>query len=170
MPKTRPSFIITGPSNGGKSTLCWEVLQYLKSRVDSIGGVITLQNSTRWFYLVQSDKRISFKATSGEIYLSIGNYRISKPNLEQAILHIQNGLKLHYLFIDEIGLLEIEGKGYYPVLKKAFKRNQGNIFVIRESVLDEIIEHYNPEFKYQVLRITNKEIQSPLKMIKAEMI
>jgi nucleoside-triphosphatase THEP1 len=170
MPQKRPSFIITGPSNGGKSTLCWKVLQHLKNSVYSVGGVITLQDTTRWFYLVQSYKRIAFEATSGEKYLSVGKYQISKSNLEQAILHIQDGLNCHYLFIDEIGTLEREGKGYYPVLKKAFERDEGNIFVVRESILKEIVDHYNPEFDYQLLRITNKEIQEPLKMIKAEII
>lgn len=76
MPEKRPSFIITGPTKGGISTLCWEVLQYLQSSDIAGGGVTTLQNSVRWFYLVQSDKKISFEGNKQENYLPVGKFRI----------------------------------------------------------------------------------------------
>ncbi len=77
MPENRPSFIITGPTKGGKSTLCWEVLQYLQSSDIAVGGVITLQNSVRWFYLIQSDKKISFEGNKQEDYMPVGKFRIN---------------------------------------------------------------------------------------------
>lgn len=164
----RPSFIITGSRRAGKSTLCLDILQYLKNNDKDAGGVITIQNSSRWMYLVQDDRKIRFEAKIGEEYLQVGKFRIHKANMQQAMIHIERSLETEYLFIDEIGILELNLEGFYPVLEKAFSRKQGNIFVIRESLVEDILEHYDLNNRFQIIRVMKSQYKKSLDSIKSE--
>ena len=146
------SFLITGPRGAGKSTLCLEILRYIQACEFSVGGVITIQDTERWFYLIQSDKKVQFEAEIHEPSISVGKFRINSNNLNQATQHIMNGRDSDFLFIDEVGILEMNGKGYFSVLETALKRPQGNIIVVRESIFDDFISKFNLQFEYIVLK------------------
>ena len=89
----RPSYLITGPSKAGKSTLCMDILHYLKNNNEDVGGVITVQNLIRWMYLIQDDRKIRFEAKSGEEFIRVGKFNIHKGTMKQAINQIQKNLK-----------------------------------------------------------------------------
>jgi nucleoside-triphosphatase THEP1 len=152
MNNSSPSYLITGPSKAGKSTLGYDILKYIQKQGLSAGGVITLQNDRRWFYLIQSKLKIPFEAEDDQPSVNVGKFRISKDNLNQANDHIQNALGLDFLFIDEVGILEMNGGGYFPILESAFSRTQGNIIVVRESIFEEFRTIFNLNFDYEVLR------------------
>jgi nucleoside-triphosphatase THEP1 len=161
------SFIITGSKRAGKSTLCWHLLQLIrKQSVATVGGVITLQNQKRYFYLISEKKRIPFEAINDQDFIEIGPYKIHKINLKLAIDSIRRGIGSDILFIDEIGILELQKKGYHPVLKTAVSRNKINILVVRESILDEFILRYPQVSDYQVIKVVDKEITKPFNIIK----
>ena len=164
----RPSFIITGPKRAGKSTLCVHILQYLKNNEKDAGGVITIQNSSRWMYLVHDDRKIRFEAKTGEEYIQVGKFRIHKANMQQAMTHIERSLETEYLFIDEIGILELNKGGFYPVLEKAFSRKQGNIFVVRESLVENILDSYDFYNNFQIIRVEKGQYKKSLDFIKSE--
>ena len=164
----RPSFIITGPRRAGKSTLCMDILQYLKNNNKDAGGVITPQNSIRWMYFVRDDRKIRFEAKKGEEYLQVGKFHIHKANMQQAITHIEKSLGTEYLFIDEIGILELNMGGFYPVLEKAFSRKQGNIFVVRESLVENILDSYDFNNSFQIIRVKKSQYKKSLDFIKSE--
>ena len=160
------SFIITGQINAGKSTLCWQVLEYLNKQPVSIGGVITLQNDKKWFYLITEDSKIPFEADETEEFIPIGRFRIHKANLENVINSIKANLESDYLFIDEIGLLELQGSGFFPVLNTVLSREQGNILVVRESLLDDFSSQFPQTNTYKIFHVKNRETSSPLNTIK----
>ncbi|PWI48019.1 hypothetical protein CEE45_08955 [Candidatus Heimdallarchaeota archaeon B3_Heim] len=166
MARNSPSFLITGPHKAGKSTLCLDILNHVQTRELSTGGVITLQNNVRWFYLIQSKKKVLFEARNHESSVSIGKFRISEENLQLALQHIAQGLDCEYLFIDEIGILEMSGKGYFPVLETALTRPQGNIIVIRESIFDNFLSEFSLKFDYEVLRCSFGKNKSLLNQVK----
>lgn len=168
MKTRRPSFIITGPRRAGKSTLCLDILQYLKNNDKDAGGVITIQNSSRWMYLVHDDRKIRFEAKKGEEYLQVGKFRIHKVNMQQAMTHIERSLETEYLFIDEIGILELNMGGFYPVLEKAFLRKQGNIFVVRESLVEDILDSYDFNHNFQIIRVKKSQYKKSLDFVKSE--
>jgi nucleoside-triphosphatase THEP1 len=161
-----PSFLITGPSRTGKSSLGYKILQYIQDRGFSAGGVITLQNSARWFYLIQSRKKVPFEATDEEQSVEIGKFQISKPNLEYAISHIKDAKDLDFLFIDEIGILEMNGGGYFPVLEMSVSRAYGNIFIVRESIFDIFKTRFNLKFDYDILHCSYDNNSSHLSHMK----
>jgi len=161
------SFIITGPRRAGKSTLCWRLLGYFRKQATmTIGGVITLQNHKKYFYLISEDVKIPFEANNNEEFVKIGHYKIHKTNLKLAINSIQKSLRSDFLFIDEIGILELQEKGYYPVLETVISRDKSNILVVRESILDEFIALYPQLSEYEVVNVVDQEISIPFNIIK----
>lgn len=160
------SFVITGQIDAGKSTLCWQVLEYLNQKQVSTSGVITLQNDKKWFYLITENVKIPFEADDTVDFIPIGRFRIHKNNLKRTINSIQASLDSDYLFVDEIGLLELQGSGYFPILNAVFSREQGNILVVRESFLDDFFSQFPQANAYIIIHIKNRETSSPLNRIK----
>ncbi len=168
MRRKRPSFIITGPRRAGKSTLCMQILQYLRNHHKNVGGVITTQNSSKWIYLVQADRKIRFEARIDEECIQVGKFRIHKGNMQQAVNHIIKSLENEYLFIDEIGILEMNKGGFYPGLERGFSRGEGNMFVVRESILEEILDSYNVSSDFQIIHAANRQNKVSLDLITSE--
>ncbi len=164
----RPSYFITGPRRAGKSTLCMDILHYIRNNSGEAGGVITIQNLNRWMYLVLDDRKIRFEAKRDEEFIQVGKFQIHKGNMLQAVNHIERSLEVEYLFVDEIGILEMNRGGFYPVLEKAFSREQGNIFVIRESILEEILNSYKIGFDFQIIHVEKSQYKKSLDLIKTE--
>ncbi len=162
----RYSFIITGPKDAGKSTLSWQVLEYLDQLPVSKGGVITLQNDKKWFYLIADKAKIPFEANETEEFIPIGHFRVHKANLERTIRSVQASLDTDYLFIDEIGPLELQGSGYFPVLNAVLSREHGNILVVREMILKEFLTRFPQARNYRMIPVENRETISPLNIIK----
>jgi len=168
MKTRRPSFIITGPRGAGKSTLCMQILEYLRNHRKYAGGVITTQNSSKWLYLVQDDRKIRFEARCDEEYIQVGKFRVHKENMQHAVDQIMRSLEEEYLFIDEIGILEMNKGGFYPGLEKAFLREDGNIFVVRESIQQEIMDSYFINFDFQIIHLANRQTKGSFDLITSE--
>jgi nucleoside-triphosphatase THEP1 len=160
------SILITGHKGAGKSTLCWQVLKYLYIQGIKAAGVITLQNDKKWFYVISSKLKIPFEARENENYIPIGQFRVHKENLEKTISNILSNINCEFLFIDEIGFLELQGEGYYPILDAAISREKNNIFVVKKRILDNFQELYPRTKSYQVISVTNRQITEPYEKIK----
>lgn len=158
--------IITGQKGIGKSTLCYKVIGYLQNLNIKVGGVITLQNDEKSFYLIGSKLKIPFEAKENESYIQIGRFRIHRENLDRAISSIQSSLESQFLFLDEIGILELQGQGYYPILSSVVLRGKTNIFVVKEKILDEFQKIYPRTQSYQVIHVNNQNLDYSLTVIK----
>ncbi|MHA1214808.1 MAG: nucleoside-triphosphatase [Candidatus Hodarchaeales archaeon] len=160
------SFIITGDIGAGKSSLCLQLVKYLRTFSGTVGGIITLQNNRKNFYLVRKNKKIPFEAGELDEYVSIGRFKIHKKNLEMVLKVLTNDITCNYFFIDEVGYLEIQGGGYYPVLEKVFDREQPTFVVVKKRVLKELLEKYPKLCHYQVIEVKNREYSEEFNMIK----
>ena len=158
--------IITGQKEIGKSTLCYKVIEYLQNLNIKVGGVITLQNDKKSFYLIGSKLKIPFEAKENEFYIKIGRFRIHRENLDRAISSIQSSLESQFLFLDEIGILELQGQGYYPILSSVVLRGKANIFVVKEEILDEFQKIYPRTQSYQVIHVNNQNLDYSFTEIK----
>lgn len=47
------------------------------------------------------------------------------------------------LYLDEIGVLELDNKGFHDVLKTLVSMNVDLVLSVREDLVDKIIKHYN---------------------------
>jgi nucleoside-triphosphatase THEP1 len=152
------SIIVTGRKGEGKSTFCWQLLKYLYIRGIKAGGIITLQNGKKSFYLVSQDSKIPFETNETENFIPIGYFRIHKENMEKAISTIRSDLDCDFLFLDEIGLLELHGKGYHSILDVVISRKKSNILVVKKRILDEFQDLYPRTKSYQIIHIKNRNI------------
>lgn len=157
--KPNPSYLITGPRQVGKSTLCCKLMEYLHGRGASIGGVITIQNDSRSFYLLGDQQKIPFEASSDEEYIPIGKYRIHKGNMEHTKLRIIADLDKDYLFLDEVGILELTGSGFYPVLDQVLSRKDGTILVVRESIINQFLSEFSIKFAYEIISVRRTDFE-----------
>ena len=73
------------------------------------------------------------------------------------------------MIVDEIGLLELQGSGYYPILNAVLSREQGNIFVVRENLLEEFLSQFPQTKAYKIIQVKNRETSRPLNTIKTYM-
>ncbi|MHA2347980.1 MAG: nucleoside-triphosphatase, partial [Candidatus Hodarchaeales archaeon] len=158
-----PSYIVTGPKQVDKSTLCWEFMKYLQSKGVSMGGVITLQNKSKSFFLVNTQRKISFEAQRKEEFIPIGKFKVHKKHMDIVKAQILEDIDCEYLFLDEIGILEIMGKGYFNILEKVLARTDGTILVIRELILDDFFNEFPPRFEYEILNVTRRDFENILK-------
>jgi len=87
-----------------------------------------------------------------EFSTQIGPYMIYKRAMKK-VNSIYKELikkKVTPLYFDEIGKLEIQGDGFYKMLKKAIKMDIDVVLTIREDLIDDLVDKLNIS-NYEVL-------------------
>ena len=95
---------------------------------------------------VQTKEQFAMEAVDGEEeIIKVGKYVFSKNNFNKAIQIIRNAIETKgWLVIDEIGLLELRGEGFYEVLKEVLAvRQEKIILVVREGLAEQVKVHFN---------------------------
>jgi nucleoside-triphosphatase THEP1 len=79
-----------------------------------------------------------------EIY-SIGPYLFSKQAFEFAkkIIEEMISINIEPVFIDEIGPLELQGKGFCPLLEQILKTQKDLYIAVRSHCVDDVIKKFN---------------------------
>jgi nucleoside-triphosphatase len=150
--------ILTGPVHSGKTTklLQWAAVQ---KNIDGIFQPVI--DDKRFIYHIGSRTLKILEAVGTqpkEELIIIGKYKFRKGvfNWAQNILLDCLDKKIDRLIIDEIGPLELEGKGLEPAVSKTFEQidnMNGNVLcVVRDSILEKFIEHYKLVEKFQLLK------------------
>ncbi len=49
------------------------------------------------------------------------------------------------VFIDEIGLLELSGRGFHPCLQRVFSSGRDAYITVRNRYLEDVLAKYRPE-------------------------
>ena len=75
----------------------------------------------------------------------IGPYMIYQKGIKKvnAVYKELFKKKVSPLYFDEIGKLEIQGSGFYKILKKAIKKDINLIITVREDLIEEIVDKLN---------------------------
>ncbi len=136
--------IFTGPIGSGKTTY----LQKFISDKNCDGFLSPIINGKRYLQRIKNEEK-KLLETDSEEGIKIGKYTFDKEAFIWAKEILSNLLKINpdYLVIDEIGPLELNGKGFEPMIAEIFKEfsernNLDLIIVVRESLLEKVIEHY----------------------------
>ena len=151
--------ILTGPIHSGKTT---KLMRWAAGKKNIDGVLQLIVDEKRFIYHIGSRtlkllETIENKPET-EIVI-IGKYQFRKSVFEwtQNILLDCLHKKLDWLIIDEIGPLELEGKGLEPAISKILIENEkyeGNILcVVRDSILEKFIEHYKLQSKYLLFEL-----------------
>lgn len=140
--------LYTGPVQSGKSS---RLLSFVQNRND-VGGILSpLIDGKKYLYDISSGERKLLKTDSEDAeadVIVVGRYKFKKKVFEwaKAVLLKASTENLAYLIIDEIGQLELEGKGLSPVadeiISKYFTYSTKILIVVRESLVDKFLEYY----------------------------
>ena len=133
--------VITGDIGIGKTTVCIKVISKLERNGFLCGGVLSVKDS-------KGDIKVLNLKNNEEIAFASNNIEYNGPRtrnkffnqegIDFGIKAIEESLDSDFLFVDELGLIELEKKGYYKVLDY-IKNNQFNniIIIIRRSLLSQ---------------------------------
>ncbi len=138
-------YILSAPIQTGKTTC---LMEWCKNRKDVFGILTPIIQQERMFMNVHTKELFAMEVTEKEKNaLEIGRYRFSMHAFKQANSIIQSALnKDGWLIVDEIGPLELQQKGFYTAIKKILNNRSINlkiIFVVRDSILDRVIDFFN---------------------------
>lgn len=75
---------------------------------------------------------------SFETHEVIGPYHLSAPAMQWVEETFEALLEkdVEPLYFDEVGLLEVNRKGFYPLIRRAIESNRDLVLVVREDLLD----------------------------------
>ncbi|MBA4406834.1 hypothetical protein C0389_06130 [bacterium] len=152
-------YFLTGPVHTGKTT---RLMHWVTSQKNIDGIFQPVIDEKRFIYHIASRtlKLLDLpSATHDEKVIKIGKYFFSRDVFAWSQKILTDGFEkeLDWLIIDEIGPLELSGTGFEPAITKIFSENEkfrGNILcVVRDSILEKVIEHYKLEGLYSLFEL-----------------
>ena len=147
--------MLTGELGSGKSALCRKLSKKLIAEGYQVGGIITEstkrgQESTLHLHDLNNDTHAVLARTNGNFKgPKHGAYTYSEEGIFLGIKAIGRGLTADLLILDEIGPLEIKGKGFFPVLHVLRKAKQC-LVVVHPLLVDAILDVLNLETLFEV--------------------
>lgn len=150
--------ILTGKIHSGKTT---KLFNYINT-LNSVDGILApIVNERRMLYHISSKTMKEFEVSDQrENIINVGKYFFLEKSFDWANdILIESYLKNpNWLIIDEIGKLELTKKGlnksFSFIIEDKLNLNTKVIIVVRESLLNEVIEFYNLQKKdYEFLEI-----------------
>ena len=137
-------FFLTGAVNSGKTTLLKRVVDQLKKRNLHLEGYLS---EALWeregkigynLYDLRRERSIPFIRREGrKDWERVGPFFLIPESLARAKELILRGAGADVLVVDEVGPLEISGRGVWPALEQCvFEREQKFLLVVRKSILE----------------------------------
>lgn len=158
-------YILTGPVHSGKTTLLKKLSCELKKQKVKIDGflseVILKDHKVIGYDLfnLKEEKSLPFiRRTGEEEWEKVGSYFFVPESQTEANRIILGGRDSDVLFVDEVGPLELAGKGFWPALKQViFKPLTKYLLVVRINILNDFLEVLD-QSNIIVFDIKNSEI------------
>lgn len=152
-------YIYSDPIKSGKTT---KLMQWAASQKNIDGIFQPVIEGKRFLFHISSRTLKALENDTGDDLLTIGQYKFSN----QAFVWAQDKLtsainsSIEWLIIDEIGPLELDGKGLEPAITKILKSKESNnikiIFVVRLKLLSQVLLHYNIGNGYKKFKVAQK--------------
>jgi len=162
-------FILTGPVHSGKTTLLKNVVQELKRKKYRIDGFLSepIRKSEETvgydLFDLREEKSTPFIRRTGERkWQKIGSYFFIPRGLAEAEKIILREKDVDILVVDEVGPLELSGKGFWPALKQViFSPLNIYLLVTRINILEDFLRTLG-KCEVKIFDIKNKKIFSRL--------
>jgi nucleoside-triphosphatase THEP1 len=148
--------ILTGPIQSGKTT---RLIAWVKYHRNSAGILSPVIHNQRFIYSILANDYRRLESIDDLIVdkeiVKIGKYSFLQSTFKWAREELHTALEHNppYLVIDEIGPLELSGKGLEPMVTnilQSYKRSPKHrlVLVVRENLLEEVISHYGLDDLY----------------------
>jgi nucleoside-triphosphatase THEP1 len=156
--------ILTGPVHSGKTTLLKKIIPLLKEKGIKIDGYLSesvwKNNECFGYRLTDLKNRRSYPfilREGKEEWEKIGPFFLVPDSLSRAKEIIRRTKNSDLAVVDEVGPLELAGKGVWPSLTEAFSSPRLDLLlVIRDSVLDEFCSIFERD-KVLLYPVTEKK-------------
>ncbi|MFC5272195.1 nucleoside-triphosphatase [Adhaeribacter terreus] len=140
-------FLITGPTQSRKTT---RLTHWCSGRTD-VGGLLSpIVFNKRCFQNIRTQEWLAMEAELDEAEVQqVGRYTFSERTFAWAnhvLLQTSRLPGIKWLVVDEIGPLELQGKGLNPALEIIFSNlppHLNLILVIREKICESVLEIYD---------------------------
>lgn len=140
-------FVVTGPIHSGKTTFLKKVVDELKNKNLKIDGFLSkmaLENQGIIGYDLfdlREERTTPFIRKQGnKEWERIGFYFFIPPGLSKAKSIIIRSRETDILAVDEVGPLELAGKGLWPALKQIiFLPQKKCLLVVRINILEDFL-------------------------------
>jgi len=167
------NLIITGEVGSGKSSHCQRYAKHLQECGFKTGGVIcrpVFQETTKTGYKVtdirtSAETIFSFTHPTAEFTgEKVGKYSICQSGLSFAGKAIQEAIQTGctVIFLDEIGHLEIAGKGLAEHAHLAYQKAPHTISVVRKSLLSKFLAAFAPDKSNNIFVIQDTQTDTDI--------
>ncbi|MBK8882720.1 MAG: DUF2478 domain-containing protein [Bacteroidales bacterium] len=146
-------FIVTGSIRGGKTTFAMKLIDLLRSKSIKVGGIlserVTDGNVTTGYDLVNIEtgaKEDFLRQEIGTGNEKIGRFRISEKGLAEGrkILRSMVNQGHDLVIIDEVGMLELQDKGWAECIDELLLKSSNNIlFTVRDIYVEDVKRKWN---------------------------
>ncbi len=145
-------YILTGAVGSGKTTFLQSLAQELRSAGVILAGFLSLRvmdgKETAGYDLFDIQEGLSrpfLRRMSCGDGQNVGAFCLLPEGLAQAERIILRSRTSDLLVVDEIGQLELEGKGLWPALKEVlFDEQRSFLLVIRRNLVEEYKRIFDP--------------------------
>jgi nucleoside-triphosphatase THEP1 len=141
-------YLFTGPVKSGKSSRLYE---WIKTRED-VAGILSLMIGNKKHLYSISQKQSKCLESHSDNIIHVGRYQFDPDVFNWARTRLSEDLKTNpkVLIIDELGPLEINGKGLDPAVSNVLSnaKDMSNlilIFVVRASLVAKVQEFFKLE-------------------------
>ena len=144
-------YIFSRSIRSGKTT---ELLEWIRHERKVAGILMPDVNGSRKMAEIVSGDVYEFEvASAGEGIISIGKYHFKEEIFKkgQEILLVKQRIPVDWIVVDEVGKLELEGRGFEPAVSQLIKdvkegsRKEKLLLVIRDSILETAVEQLHLE-------------------------
>lgn len=143
--------LVVAPLNGGKTTHLLKLIDEAERNGLVVSGVLALANPEKTWYRLNSlatgESRLAFSEDAGLGSLRLGRFFVDASVFVWANAQVQSDLEhCKVVFFDEIGKLELHGKGFAPSFRSALETEAVSVVAaVRTSFLDEVIHTFSLE-------------------------
>jgi molybdopterin-guanine dinucleotide biosynthesis protein A len=155
--------LITGESGSGKTSWCREYIDRRRKSGSTVGGILSPA-------IEKQGQRIGSNAldllTGQEVPFArlsrhnsfkegdkVGDYTISRDGILFACDAIERALesRCDLVVIDEVGPLELQGKGLMPAVELALASSTINVLIVVRSSLREALQKHFSDYEFTVI-------------------
>lgn len=149
IPKPHTLYLLTGAVQSGKTTT---LTRFIRNRDDVAGVLAPVQDGHRHLCLLPGYTCHNLETGLREDnVLKVGRFRFNDDVFARARAHLLH-TRAALIIVDEIGPLELEGRGLEPALSILIKKPNppaaSFLLVVRQGLLAKVRERYGKGFRH----------------------